>query len=472
MKTYLIGMDGMDKQIIKENIQSFSNLQELSVHSLESISPPITVPAWACSFSGMEPDKLGAFDFQMPNTKAEFSPVNHKILEPKAFWNRWDDRTVLMDVPGAGVPELDGYSVGGFFHFGELKCSPESLADDIKEDLGEVHIQSMSELNSEKERRKMAYDIFDTRKKVFDWLTEKGSNVYFTVFRLPDTMMHHTDSEADMVEAYKEVDEYVGELLERIDLEEDNLFVFSDHGAVYAENRFFLNTWLRENSFLTQKKDSENSFIDDLAMKAADIGQRLGLRDLLVYMNNITQDTIDKDFAPKKGKALESIDFGNTKAFSYMTGVCAYGGIWVNNDRFDNGIVEDTEGVKSEIIEELEQREEVVKVHRSEELYDTEVEMFPDLVLELDEKYKVALGFHPEVTTKVGNYMHRKEGVLMAKGADIEDREVDANLIDIAPTLLHLHGYPVPDDMDGKVLEFVEDKDVEEEASEVAGLDI
>jgi predicted AlkP superfamily phosphohydrolase/phosphomutase len=336
----------------------------------------------------------------------------------------------------------------------------------MEDDLGKVEITSMSEINSEKESREEAYSIFETRKKVFDWLREKDSDVYFTVFRLPDTMMHHTDKEEHMVEAYREVDDYVGEILDEAG-EDDNVLVFSDHGAAYAENRFFLNTWLCENDFLTQKEEEENSLIDDLAMKAADIGQRLGLRDLLVHLNNITQDTIEKDFAPKKGKALNSIDFENTEAFSYMTGVCAYGGIWINDDRFEDGVVENTEKVKQQIVEELEQREEIVKVHRSEELYEEEVEMFPDLVAQLDERYKVALGFHPDITTKVGNYMHRKEGVLMVN-RDVQGLEAD--LIDIAPTVLHLHGYPVPDSMDGKVL--FEEGEVETQEEDVAGLDI
>ena len=466
MTTYLLGMDGLDKEIIRENIEEFPNFQKLSIRGLNSITPPITVPAWACSFSGLNPDKLGSFDFQMPSRDYEFSPVNHRNFTSKGFWNHWNDKTALMDVPGAGAPELDGYSVGGFFHFGNLQTYPEELKQEMEDDLGQVEITSMSDLNSEKERRKTAYEIFDTRKRVFDWLRKKDSDVYFTVFRLPDTMMHHTDKEEDMVEAYREVDEYVGEILDGAD-EDDNIFVFSDHGAAYAENRFFLNTWLRENNFLEQKKEDENSLVDDLAMKIADIGQRFGLRDLLVYVNNITQDTIDKDFAPKKGKALESIDFEKSKAFSYMTGVCAYGGIWINDQRFENGIVEDTEDTKEDIVEKLEAREEVVKVHRREELYDEDVEMFPDLVAELDEKYKVDLGFHPDIVTNVGNYMHRKEGVLMAN-RDAED--LDADLIDIAPTLLHLHGYPVPNNLDGKVL--FEEEDVKTQEGDVAGLDI
>lgn len=466
MTTYLLGMDGMDKQIIKENIEDLPNLQKLSIHSLESITPPITVPAWACSFSGLSPDKLESFDFQMPSEDYSFSPVNHETLQLHGFWNHWDGKTVLMDIPGAGAPELNGYSIGGF-HVGEMECYPESLERELKADLGETEIAGMGEANSEKERREEAYNIFEARRDIFDWLVDnKDSDVYFTVFRLPDTMMHHTDEEKDMIESYKKVDDYIGGFLEKVG-EEDELFVFSDHGAVKAQKRFFLNTWLRENNFLEQKEEEENSFFDDLIMKAADIGHRLGLRDYMVKLNVLAQNKIDKNFAPRKSKALETIDFDRSEAFAFMTGVCAYSGIWINDDRFERGIVEDVDEVKDRIKRNLEAREEVKKVHKQEELYDDDVEMFPDLVVELYEEYKISLGFHPDIISDVENYMHRKEGVLLTNR---DTESLDAELIDIAPTLIHLHNYPVPDHMDGKVL--FGDGEVEVEEEDIAGLDI
>ena len=49
---------------------------------------------------------------------------------------------------------------------------------------------------------------------------------------------------------------------------------------------------------------------------------------------------------------------------------------------------------------------------------------------------------------------HRLNGVLAARGAGIRagERLDGARIIDIAPTILHLLGQAVPDDMDGQVL--------------------
>lgn len=49
---------------------------------------------------------------------------------------------------------------------------------------------------------------------------------------------------------------------------------------------------------------------------------------------------------------------------------------------------------------------------------------------------------------------HRREGIFIAAGAGIRQGVVlpEASILDLAPTLLHLLGEPVPRVMDGRVL--------------------
>jgi tetratricopeptide (TPR) repeat protein len=71
-------------------------------------------------------------------------------------------------------------------------------------------------------------------------------------------------------------------------------------------------------------------------------------------------------------------------------------------------------------------------------------------------------GFHPDHLRAAGlprepagpAVEHRQFGIFVAKGPDIkkDERVYGANLLDICPTLLHLFGLPVAEDMDGKVL--------------------
>jgi len=71
-------------------------------------------------------------------------------------------------------------------------------------------------------------------------------------------------------------------------------------------------------------------------------------------------------------------------------------------------------------------------------------------------------GFHPDHLRPAGiprepagpAVEHRQFGIFVARGPDIrkDDRIYGATLLDICPTLLHLFGLPVGEDMDGKVL--------------------
>ena len=474
MATYILGMDGLDKEIVESNIDEFPNFAKLDRYELESIYPPITIPAWACSFSGLNPDKLEVFDFQMIDFEDySFHPVKDEKLNSEGFWNYFDGKVNIAGIPGAGTPEINGISVGNLFYFSDVESKPESFVEKL--DDGATEEKGLWSVDTEKEKRKTAHLNFEKRARIFDKLFQEEADVYYTVFRVSDTVMHHTLSEKHLVKAYRELDEYIGSFLENyFDPEEDNLIIISDHGAVKAEKRLFMNRLLEEGGFLERKEGGQNSRFDNLMLRLGDIAQRIGFRDLVSSMNTALDHYFEKNVAPRKSKAIEKIDFSETEAFSYMTGVSAYGGIWVNDQRFSNTKVEDRESKKSEIKEFLEEREEIRNVYYKEELYEENVEKFPDLVVECYEDTKLSFGFHPDITANVENYMHRKKGVLMARGVDIKSLKLEnAELIDVAPTLMHLEGSDIPEHMDGKVLDIAkgEPNFVSKKDDETSGID-
>ena len=103
----------------------------------------------------------------------------------------------------------------------------------------------------------------------------------------------------------------------------------------------------------------------------------------------------------------------------------------------------------------------VEHVYERDELYHgPHAGLSPDLTVVLTDWRYRTIGLHDFTTNKVitpafgptGD--HRLEGILIAAGpafrSGAEPR--DAALLDVAPTVLHLLGVPVPDDMDGRVL--------------------
>ncbi|MHA2238850.1 MAG: hypothetical protein ACXAB2_10840, partial [Candidatus Hodarchaeales archaeon] len=62
--------------------------------------------------------------------------------------------------------------------------------------------------------------------------------------------------------------------------------------------------------------------------------------------------------------------------------------------------------------------------------------------------------FAPILSRSTKTYSHNIFGTFISWGPDINQGETifDSNIIDIAPTVLHLMGIPIPHTIDGKVL--------------------
>ncbi len=445
-KLLILGLDGLDPYFVEEHREELPHLAGGSV--LESTLPPITVPAWASSFTGRKPEKLDRFDFQVIDFDSyDFTPEPHTGFFGKEFWSYMDGKAAIADVPGADLREIDGWMMAGLFDVSEDSSHPPELVNEMEEELGDIQIEGLENYDTEKERREAAFSFFERRKDMLYWLLDsRDADVYFTVFRLPDTMMHHCSNDRQMLEAYKKCDEMVSELKER----DVDMLVVSDHGAVKATRRFSVNTWLQENGFLEQKAGENRSRLKNLALRAAEFAERFGFRDYLVWANERYRDVAGEEFVDRN-LDLDTVDWSRTEAFSYMTGVCRYSGIWVNDDRFSNGAVEDREAKKQEIKQEMEKHELVERVLTKEEAFAVDAETFPDLVAVLGGKVKNDSDIKPSVTGKISSYMHRRDGYIATHGDVFSDVE-SAELIDLAPTVLHYFGNAVPEEMDGDVL--------------------
>ena len=103
----------------------------------------------------------------------------------------------------------------------------------------------------------------------------------------------------------------------------------------------------------------------------------------------------------------------------------------------------------------------VERVYERDELYHgPHAHLAPDLTVVLGDWRYRTIGLHDFTTNQLISPAfgptgdHRMEGVLVAAGPPFRAGATPeaATLLDIAPTVLHLLGVPVPDDMDGRVL--------------------
>jgi predicted AlkP superfamily phosphohydrolase/phosphomutase len=100
-------------------------------------------------------------------------------------------------------------------------------------------------------------------------------------------------------------------------------------------------------------------------------------------------------------------------------------------------------------------------VYEAHELYDgPHARLAPDLTVVLKDWRYRTIGLHDFTTHRMISPAfgptgdHRMEGIFIGAGPAFQSGSVPcgADLFDIAPTVLHLLGVPVPADMDGRVL--------------------
>ena len=119
----VIGLDCGTPQLLfdqlADEVPAINELMKRGMHgSLESVTPPITIPAWACSMSGQTPGQLAVYG--MRNRKDTSYDglslaTSHSIREPQV----WDVlgqlgmKSLLIGVPpGYPVRPVEGWRQG------------------------------------------------------------------------------------------------------------------------------------------------------------------------------------------------------------------------------------------------------------------------------------------------------------------------------------------------------------------------
>jgi predicted AlkP superfamily phosphohydrolase/phosphomutase len=287
---------------------------------------------------------------------------------------------------------------------------------------------------------------------------------------------------------YQKVDQMIGELSALVD-EETDIMLVSDHGTGGSSDHVIhLNRWLEQQGFLSH-----------LATSKPGLGARLST---LVYgkffhwgkswartllpkwiINPIRFGNKRLAYKLESKLRFSSIDWSSTKAFSEETPY--YPQIWINlKGRDPMGIVEPTayEEVRQAIIDELfrwknpESGESMIsRIYRREEVFKGPyLDKAPDLLIEWNLDGGYAYLFRPSSAStrnlpveKVkqeelwnSRFMinrsgsHRDEGIFAIKGKGIREnfQIKDAQIGDLASTILYLMELPVDPQMDGKVL--------------------
>lgn len=508
-KVLVIGLDGATFDLLRPWMDEghMPNLKRLmatgAAGDLESTFPPLTAAAWVSFATGVNPGKHGLFDFVFPrNGSYAVLVANPHLRSAEPMWSiasRYGKKVAIVSVPMTYPPEpVNGVMLSCFMTPGP--ASEFTYPPELKSELADKGLQfetSISEKHRSGDVGKFLDEVaLSTRHRVETVLYLMRSrpwDLFTFVFQSMDLLQHelwrlvdpshprHSEAEsAQYLEAWKRLydllDGYLGEMLEAAG-PDTSVVVMSDHGFGRVTHLFYINNWLLEQGYLVRKRGPWAAF--------KQWTYRLGwtpmsVFKLLTYLH-LAWLRQSFRFGQKYGPAkkiffsFDDIDWSCTRAFSFGN----FGQIYLNmRGRQQQGIVEPGEAYDKlcdEIstrllayIDPLTGKPFIERVIKKDEIYSGQhFDDAPDLIALSRNLEYVSFGTTDfgsnRVTGKIFGMTgyHRMNGIFVINGPDVKPggRIGDAAIVDLAPTILHMLGVPVPASMDGRVLRELFERD-------------
>jgi predicted AlkP superfamily phosphohydrolase/phosphomutase len=282
VKTLVIGLDCAAPEILFHHpgLNHIRALMERGCYGrLESVIPPITVPAWMCMSTSQDPGSLGVYGFRNRKDYSYhgLSVVNSSSIQQTAIWDVMGAHhlnVVVVGVPPSYPPRrMHGVNVGCFMT-PDTKTHdytyPVSVRQEIDRLVGEYPVDVKGFRTDNKEwLRDQIYDMTRKHFEVIRYLMVTLEWDYFQFVEIGVDRVHHgfwkyhdkqhrqyvpgNPYETLIGDYYAYVDQEIGNLLELLD-DDTNVLVVSDHGAQRLEGGFCVNEWLRREGLLVLKE--------------------------------------------------------------------------------------------------------------------------------------------------------------------------------------------------------------------------
>jgi len=455
MKICILGLDCCAPEIIfqDERLTHIRRLMDSGVWGrLESVIPPITVPAWMCMSTSQDPGSLGVYGFRN-RTDHSYSGLGFASSKSISAFAMWDEvaregkKSIIIGVPPGYPPrKINGISVGCFLTPDTAKdefTHPPEIKQKLHELTGKYEVDVQGFRTDKKDWLKK--EIFEMSRKQWTavkWLLQNQPWDYFHYVDIGMDRVHHGfwDSydplhvqhipgnpyQNVIPEYYQWIDSQVGEVLEMLD-DETIVLLVSDHGARRLDGGFVVNEWL----------------------------VREGLLVLDEYPKQVTP------------LAKLKVNWAKTKVWSEGG---YYARVFLNvQGREPQGVIP-----KSEVLrfrDELKAKFEALTdekgkplgtlVFKPEEIYRNVHNVAPDLIVHFGALAWRSIGgvgygrLHvQENDTGPDACNHAQFGMflLAAPNCPLHGEYTGARLLDVAPTLLDLAGYEIPPSMQGRSL--------------------
>jgi predicted AlkP superfamily phosphohydrolase/phosphomutase len=497
MKALIVGLDSASPYLIKKWINDLPNLKSLFAKgingTLRSIVPPESVPAWQCFATGKNPAKIGVYGFAYIGRDLQ---LRHGRTTPEqgSFWDLCSANGMkvgVFNVPGTFPPyPINGFMVSGFpVPPRKVWAYPKDLMRLLNRAVGtyevDVPLAKPTEMRGGEDEFLAQVERLHTKSlEAAKFLIQAYlPDVFVMTFQAIDRVHHdfwkyldEEDSQYRNVlhDWYQKVDAAVGELY-RLAGPETHVLALSDHGSAAVSSAFYINEYLERSGLLTlnsriRKKGANYAKLRKTMLRIVPpsfIARAYKITPGFISRNFTGFATIDRILEG----IIDNVDWEKTLAYS-TGGHQAH--IYVNYKVVKKtSSQEDLWDVSSVVAKLCDLMDQLTDAKTGEKLrpvfhfkdiafkgpYQDEA---PDLCVELyTEKDKVQV--NPRVGTKQlwsfsphYSSIHTREGFWALTGPQIKERvEMNASILDMAPTLLRLLHVETNTDFDGKVLDFV-----------------
>ncbi|MBN1579650.1 MAG: alkaline phosphatase family protein [Anaerolineae bacterium] len=497
MKALIIGLDGATFNVIDPLIEAgkLPNLDGLirrGVHgALRSTIPPLSGAAWVSFMTGKQPGKHGILGFSKQDLNEYDQPAKVVRSDMYAGYTVFD----ILSQRGLRVSSyrtpmtyptwpVNGEMVAGYPTPDRQKAFtyPPELAEQIGQttllsndgirgagvdgELQDAHFQmGVITRYATGAIRSNRFDLISVVSNISDGFQHRFWKYYDPSH--PCYTAQDGDRWGDTIEqGYRMLDEMVGALLSDLD-DEWVVCVVSDHGAgPRSPWQFNTNAWLRKQGWLRLvSKAGGRRAVYKLVRRVTDAFSPAFKKWIKQYLPNKTQQQVSQ---ARQSSGL--IDWAQTRAYR----VPLYSfveGIHLNVvGRQPSGCVslgDEYEELRDAVMSALRQVRDpktgqpiVEHVWRREEVYNgPHLDQMPDIVFSAYPQYAGGSDIHELVSPTPRSILehfggdHTMDGIFILSGPGVQEGiRLNAQLIDVVPTILYSLDQPVPEDMDGKVL--------------------
>lgn len=442
-KLYVVGIDSAPLWMIdglsrKYGMRGFRQfIDGDSLVEMKSTLPPVSSPAWASIYSGLEPREHEVMDFLHLDRNYTKQLIYYDSKRSPTFWSSLAKRGLkcLMITPPMiltkervkGLDLVTGWPLAPSYSSEELERDAKRFAfegephfgSDFEE--GKLSLRQMSDRYVESIVRRARFAEHLIRKKEYDFV--------FVCFTETDRMQHFAFKEKGrgwekyIAPIYNEISLFIEHIMEisKEKKEEASFVLLSDHGTQIIQREFLVNAWLVNEGYAALKEkvyDRYTKNLQEAGSKGFDTKRFLINKALKVpyrrkvysmmpgSIKKMADDVLERGTDQKRSdkrymKILEAdFQMAKTEAFASIS-YGPIGMIWINDSRFAHPGVRDTKRAREDIVEGLKKLKSedgkrlVTSIVDGREYYRGAGSFIaPDIIVELREGYVIDFSYY------------------------------------------------------------------------------